>query len=338
MSHLTKPRALQRGDEVAVITPSWTGPNEYPHVFDAGVATLTGELGLRVREYPTTRAPAPLDPKQRARDLMAAVADPNIAGIVAAVGGDDTVRMLPYLDLDLVARNPKVLLGYSDVTTLLLAWLKAGVVPLHGPTVMAGLAQAPSFPLAFLEQLRAVVFDGDAHPYEQFPWWVQSYPDWADPVNATAVGTKYARAPLRAVQGSGVVTAPVIGGCFDVLAMLLGTAVFPTADELDGKFLLLETSEEIPLPRQILRFLWNLEAQGTLERLAGVLMGRLRGYRPDQRAGLEKQLVELLPEDMPIMTGLDVGHTDPQIVLPLGVPVRVDLDNPAIALGEPAVS
>ena len=320
-----------------MITPSWPGPEEHPHVFDAGVATLTGPLQLRVREYPTTRAPGPLDPQARARDLMDAVADPSIAGIVAAVGGDDTIRLLPHLDLDVIGRNPKVLLGYSDVTTLLLAWLHAGVVPLHGPTVMAGLAQAPSFPPAFLDQLRAVVFDGDAHRYAQFPWWVQSYPDWAEPAHASAVGTKYVRTPLRIVRGKGVVTAPVIGGCFDVLAVLLGTRVFPTAEQLDGAFLLLETSEDVPTPRQIMRFLWNLEVQGLLGRLAGLLLGRPRGYRPDQRAALEKELAELLPDTMPIVTGLDVGHTDPQIVLPLGIPLRVDLDAAELALGEPAV-
>jgi muramoyltetrapeptide carboxypeptidase LdcA involved in peptidoglycan recycling len=271
------------------------------------------------------------------------VRDPEIAGVIASIGGDDMLRLLPHLELDVIAGNPTVLLGFSDVTTLLLAWLRAGVVPFHGPTVMAGLAQAPSLPPSFLEQLRAVLFHGDAHAYVPFPWWVQSYPDWkGGPAVATAVGTKYVREPLRALQGAGVVTAPAIGGCTDVLTFLLGTSVFPTPDELDGAFLLLETAEGPPRPREVLRLLWNLAVQGGFERLAGVLLGRPRGYRPDQRAELERHLVDVARscgrDDMPIVSGIEVGHTDPQIVLPLGVPLRIDLDAKTIALAEPAVS
>jgi muramoyltetrapeptide carboxypeptidase LdcA involved in peptidoglycan recycling len=337
---LVKPAALRPGDEIALITPSWAGPHEFPFVFDAGIDTLTQALGLRVREYPTTRAPA--EPSARARDLMDAVLDPTVAGIIASIGGDDSLRLLPHLDFDAIARHPKVLLGYSDVTTLLLAWLRAGVVAFHGPTVMSGLAQASSLPPSFLQQLRAVLFDGDAHAYTQFPWWVQAYPDWNGGAHtATAIGTKYAREPLRIVQGHGVVTAPVIGGCVDVLTFLLGTAVFPTPDELDGAFLLLETAEGPPRPRDVLRLLWNLAVQGGFSRLAGVLVGRARGYRPDQRAELERHIVSVARsygrDDMPVVSGVEVGHTDPQIVLPLGVLLEVDLDRGTLALAEPGV-
>jgi muramoyltetrapeptide carboxypeptidase LdcA involved in peptidoglycan recycling len=339
---LVKPRALRPGDEVAIITPSWAGPHEFPAVFDAGVATLTDTLGLRVREYPTTRAAGELPPRDRARDLMDAVRDPTIAGVIASIGGHDTLRLLPHLDVDAIARNPKVLLGYSDATTLLLAWLRAGVVPFHGPTVMSGLAQASSLPPSFLEQLRAVLFHGDALAYSPFPWWIQSYPDWKAGLSAaTAVGTKYARDSLRVLQGQGVATAPVIGGCADTLAFLLGTSVFPTPDDFDGAFLLLETAEGPPRPRDVLRLLWNLSVQGIVARLAGILLGRPRGYRPDQRAELERHLVDVARscdrDEMPIVSGIEAGHTDPQIVLPLGVPLRVDLDQKMLALAEPAV-
>ena len=147
--------------------------------------------------------------------------------------------------------------------------------------------------------------------------------------------------PLRIVQGHGVVTAPVVGGCVDVLTFLLGTAVFPTPDELDGAFLLLETAEGPPRPRDVLRFSWNLAVQGGFSRLAGVLVGRHRGYRPDQRAELERNLVTVARscgrDDMPIVSGVEVGHTDPQIVLPLGVLLEADLDRGTLTLAEPAV-
>src|SRR5262245_28674095 len=96
-----KPPRLRRGDAVAVISPSWGGPAAYPHVFDAGLATLRDQLGLRVVEYPTARLPGDVlvnDPRRRAADVLAAFADPEIRAVIASIGGDDSIRLLPHLD------------------------------------------------------------------------------------------------------------------------------------------------------------------------------------------------------------------------------------------------
>ena len=162
----TKPPGLKPGDLVAVLSPSWGGPSCFPWVFEAGLETMRSELGLKIKEYPTTRArPEVLraDPRARAHDFQAALEDPEVKAIFAAVGGDDSIRMLPFLEPDSI--RPKVLMGYSDVTTLLLHVRRAGVVSFHGPTVMAGLAQARNYPSAFLEHLRQVLFVGAAIQY-----------------------------------------------------------------------------------------------------------------------------------------------------------------------------
>ena len=86
-----------------------------------------------------------------------AFADPSIRAIVAAIGGDDSVRILPWLDLELARRRPAILLGFSDTTTQLVAYHLAGLVTYYGPSVMAGFAQLRHFPDA-LEHVRSILF------------------------------------------------------------------------------------------------------------------------------------------------------------------------------------
>ena len=138
---LLKPPLPRPGALLALLSPSWGGPSAYPAVFEAGKKLLADNFGFRFREYPTTRwTPAQLDrqPQARAADFHAAFADPEVEGIVASIGGSDAVRLLPYLDADLVRNHPKLVLGYS-VATAYLTWLNLnGVVSYYGNTVMSG--------------------------------------------------------------------------------------------------------------------------------------------------------------------------------------------------------
>ena len=113
---LAKPRHLKPGDSIAVVSPSWGGPGTFPHRHEAGVRQLQETFGVSVVEMEHTRAPAEFvsaHPEARAADLMAAFADPSIDGIVTSIGGDDSVRLIPHLDLGVIAANPKIFLGFS---------------------------------------------------------------------------------------------------------------------------------------------------------------------------------------------------------------------------------
>src|SRR5476651_2481527 len=108
-----KPRRLSKGDTVAVLSPSWGGPSRFPHVFDMGLRNLESVFGLKIKEYPTARMDADVtykNPKLRAEDLNNAFADPEVAGIITSLGGDDSVRILPFLELDTILANPKILM------------------------------------------------------------------------------------------------------------------------------------------------------------------------------------------------------------------------------------
>ncbi len=137
---MIKPRKLQQGQTVAAVTLSWGGPGTFPHRYEVGKRQFEAEFGLRVVEMPhALRDPDWIarNPAARADDLMQAFADPSIAGIVSTIGGDDSIRLLRYLDLDVIRNNPKVFLGFSDTTVTHFAAYRAGLVSFYGPSFMA---------------------------------------------------------------------------------------------------------------------------------------------------------------------------------------------------------
>ncbi|HKF85429.1 MAG TPA: LD-carboxypeptidase, partial [Candidatus Limnocylindrales bacterium] len=130
-----RPQRLRPGDVVVAVSPSWGGPAAFPHVFEAGLDVLRS-WDLEVREARTVRwSPGALaaDPAARAADCNAAFADPEVRAVFASIGGDDSIRLLPYLDRAVIAADPKIVMGYSDTTVLLSAVRRAGVVAFHGP-------------------------------------------------------------------------------------------------------------------------------------------------------------------------------------------------------------
>lgn len=344
---MRKPARLRPGDTVAILSPSAGLPSLFPHTFEAGLTVLREHFGLRIREYPTTRAsPEALarDPRARARDLHEAFRDEEVKGVIASIGGDDSLRLLPHLDAEVFARNPKVLMGFSDTTTLLTYVNRLGVVTFHGPSVMAGFAQAPGLPASFLEHVRVMLFEPRAElEYRPYGQWSEGYPDWKEPANAART---HAPQPdtggFRFLQGRGVARGELFGGCIEVLEFLKGTRFWPEPEFWTGKLLFLETSEEKPSPEQVRRWLRNYGLQGVFERVSGLLFGRPMHYSREEKAALERVVLdvvagELGQEALPVVTNVDFGHTDPQLILPLGVRAEVDCEARRLRLLEPAV-
>jgi muramoyltetrapeptide carboxypeptidase LdcA involved in peptidoglycan recycling len=341
---LIKPRRLQQGSTVAVLSTSWGGPSVFPSVFEAGLATIA-RLGLQVKEYPSTRmAPAELaaNPQTRADDLNAAFADPSVDAIFASIGGDDSARILRWLDGDLIRSNPKILIGYSDTTTQLVFAHNLGLVTFNGPAVMAGLAQLTHFPAAEAH-LRSMLFEPtDTLEYVAYPHWVDSYPDWNEPDNADRVGPLRPHDGWHWLNGAGRVEGGLFGGCIEVLEFLKGSTCWPAEDFWTDRILFLETSEDVPTIDQVRYWLFNYGVQGVFDWASAMIFGRARGYSDDEKIKLDEMIVETVVNqfgatDLTIVTNMDFGHTDPQWILPLGI--RAELDNTAksFRLLEPAV-
>ena len=343
-----KPRALRPGDTVAAVSLSWGGPGAFPHRYAIGKEQFTREFGVNVVE--SRHALSDPDwlarhPEARAADLMEAFANPSIHGIISTIGGDDSIRLLPHLDLDVIAKNPKVFLGYSDTTVSHLACYRAGLVSFYGPSFMAGFGEnGGMFPYT-IESVRRTCFTPTAVGTLQpcMDGWTVEHRDWSDPDNQHRRRTLTPSTGWRFVQGRGAVRGRLFGGCIEVLDWLRGTSVWPHQESLEGAILFLETSEEAPSPQAVTRMLRSLVAAGLFERARGLLFGRPGGQTtvPHELYDDAIRRVVVSEErlnDFPIVAGMDFGHTDPMFVLPYGVMAEIDCGAREVRILESAVA
>lgn len=325
---MIKPNPPRPGAVAAVLSPSWAGPASFPGVFDAGLRVLGRQFGFQIKEFQTTRKDAGwLDahPEARARDFNAAFADPGVDLVIAAIGGSDAIRILPFLDLDLIRAHPKPVLGYSDATAYL-TWLSQnGLVTYYANSVMSGFAQLEAFPEAVA--WHRDFFAGRTPALEPFPRWTHGYRDWGS--HADQVLDPQPNPGFSWVQGTASTRGRLWGGCFEVLEMLKGTRFWPGPEFWAGRVLFLETSEEKPLPRQVMYWLRNYGAMGVFDRLSALWIGRPKDYTPAEAAELRRVVKGVVAEEwgartLPIVMDLDFGHTDPRWALPLGSEVLTD--------------
>lgn len=345
---MIKPRALQPGDKVATVSLSWGGPGTIPHRYEAGKQQLQDEFDLVVVEMPNTLQDADWlhrNPQARADDLMAAFADPEIKGIISTIGGDDSIRILPYLDLDVIRSNPKVFMGYSDTTITHLACYKAGLVTFYGPAIMAGFGENGGMFPYMVDSVRKTLFSaetiGEIAPNTD--GWAVEILDWDEPANQTKRRVLNPSTGWRFLQGGGLHKGHLIGGCFEVFDWLRGTDFWPEDDVWQSAILFLETSEEAPPPEAVKYGLRTLAALGILNKLSGILFGRPGGQIPiEKHIEYDKALVQVVAEeggltDLPIIAGMDFGHTDPMFVLPYGIQAEIDCEHQRFAIVENTV-
>jgi len=345
---MIKPRKLRPGSRVAAITISWGGPGAFPLRYEAGKKQFEDEFQVKVVE--TTHALKDPDwlsrhPEARAEDLMSAFADTSIDGIISTIGGDDSIRILPYLDLEVIRQNPKVLMGYSDTTISLLACFRAGLVSFYGPEFMSQFAENGGMFPYMVESVRKTLFSsnpiGTVDP-NAAAWTVEEL-DWSNPENQSRRREPNPSTGWNFLQGKGVVEGRLIGGCVEVLDWLRGTEFWPGLPEWENAILFLETSEEGPPAAYVGRFLRSLAAMGVLPRLSGILFGRPGGEIPPETfTEYDVVLTDAVSQesgltDLPIVTGMDFGHTDPMMVLPLGLKARIDCDSRQFSILESAV-
>ena len=331
------------------MTLSWGGPGAFPHRYAAGKRQLEEAFGLTVVEMPHTLAEPDWlarNPRARADDLMAAFADDSIRAIVSTIGGEDSIRILPFLDLATVAANPKAFVGYSDTTVTHLACYQAGLVSFYGPALMAGFAENGGMHRYLAESFRRTLFvaepPGVVEPNAE--GWTVEFLDWADPANQTRRRALTPSTGWRFLQGEGVHGGPLIGGCFEVVEWMRGTAYWPAPEQWDGALLFLETSEEAPGPSEVARALRIYALEGVLERLSGILFARPGGdVDPSKFGEYDAAILGVVRGEqgldrLPVVTGMDFGHTDPIVTLPYGIRAEIDCDARQLRIVESAVT
>ncbi|MEO1653983.1 MAG: S66 peptidase family protein [Bacteroidota bacterium] len=342
---MLKARALQPGDQVASISLSWGGAGDIPHRYQAGKRQLEETFGLKVIE--TTHALRPAEwiaqnPQARAEDLMEALSNPAIKAIISNIGGEDSIRTLPYVDLDIIRANPKIFLGFSDSTISHFCFYKAGVTSFYGPSIMTGFAENQGLHEYQIQDIRASLFSyqarGIIRPHQK--GWTSEYLDWKKPENQSIVRELIPSTGWRFLQGSGKVRGQLLGGCLEVMDFLKDTPFWVKPEEWKGKLMFLETSEVKLLPDFIRWKLRNYATSGILHNIKGILLGRPYGnvyWQEYDQTFLQIIRDEQGLKDLPIVTGMDFGHTSPCFTLPYGVEAEIDCEQQTFAILENAL-
>ena len=341
---MIKPAKLNPGDKVATVSLSWGGPSIFPQRYQAGVQQLQNEFGLQVIEMPNTLKDAgwlAQNPKARADDLMQAFADPSIKGIIATIGGDDSIRLLPFIDFNIIRNNPKIFMGYSDTTISHLMCYKAGLVSFYGPTSMVEFAENGGMFPYVVQSLRKTLFSSDVigELEPDIEGWTMERLEWGDPSNQSQRRKLTPSNGWKFLQGGGIRQGHLVGGCIEVFDWTRGTELFP--DQWKDAILFLETSEDAPPPAFVRYVLRVYAAMGILRQLSGILFGRPYDQE-DKFEEYDQAILQVARDeegltDLPIITRMDFGHTSPMFVLPYGLQAEIDCDKKRFSIIENAV-
>lgn len=306
---LQKPSKLPDGGCVGIVAPS--SAVRTPQLAD-GIRCLT-DRGFRVvlgeHVYDRWGYLAGTD-EARASDLTEMFARKDVSAVICARGGYGAARMVDGVDWDVVRANPKVFVGYSDITTLHLAMeRRAGLMTFHGPMV-------------------TTLGSGIGEAAERLLWRLLSTPEpEIDLLNGSEIAKTLA---------SGLAHGRLSGGCLSILCAALGT---PEAPDFAGRIVLLEDTDE-PLYR-VDRLLTQLVRSGCVDEAAGFVIGTVTNWCQSHESSwlrLDDLWLDILgPLGKPIVVGADFGHVDSPLTLPLGCSAALDADRRTLRLTEAAV-
>ena len=344
---------LKKGDKVAIVSLSrgLLGMPFCKHELDLGVERLK-EIGL----VPVFMDNALKDmdylekhPEARAADLKQAFMDDSIKGIICAIGGNDTYRIIPYLMEDdefinAVKNNPKLFTGFSDTTVDHLMLNRIGLSTFYGPNFMVDIAELDKEMLPYTKKYFDMYFDVPSKfEIESSDVWYSDRTSYGPeelgksrPVNKEEHG-------YEVLNGNGVVTGKLYGGCLesicdyytnkDLKEVFDKYNILPTLDEWKDKILFIETSDERPTPDKVYEMLMNMKNSNILSSVKGVIIGKPidEKYYDEYKEVIKKVFSDL---NTPVLYNMNFGHSVPRCVLPYDMDVTIDYDNKKVLIND----
>lgn len=345
------PQKLKSGDRVAIVSLSsgMLGEAFCRHNVEIGTKRLQ-DFGLEPVFMPN--ALKGIDylkehPEARASDLKQAFLDDSISGIICAIGGDDTYRLVPFLMedrafIEAVQSNPKIFTGFSDTTINHLMFYKLGLSTYYGPAFITDLAEISKEMLPYTKAAFEGYFeDRSGRKIVPSDLWYEERKDFS----AAAVGTNrlaHKEKGFELLQGSGVFEGELLGGCLESLYDILTSTrypdqgevcekygLFPNYEKWRGKILFVETSEEKPAPELFAKELLALKEQKIFDVIAGIIVGKPQDevYYEEYKLILKEIIGN---QNLPIVYNINFGHATPRTVLPYGARVRVNAEKQVI--------
>ncbi|MEM3832473.1 MAG: LD-carboxypeptidase [Thermoprotei archaeon] len=308
-----KPRAIGLGDAIGIVAPAGVAD---PVQLNKGIRTLK-DLGFEVYLGKTVRRLISkgyfsASDEERANEINEMFSNEKIKAIFSASGGYGSMRILPLLDYSLIKRNPKIFIGYSDITALLIAiHQKTGLIVFHGPMVASDMHNLSEYTKY---NMMKVLMDDE-------PLGIIF-----NPIDG----------PLIRVINEGKAEGGLIGGNLSLIVSTLGT---PYEINTEEKILFIEDTNEAPY--RVDRMLTQLILAGKLDNVAGVIVCEFKNYESNKLKhtfSLEEVIQDRIGRlNIPAIYGLCCGHGEHKITLPIGVKATLDATNATLRIDEPAV-
>lgn len=342
-----QPPRLKPGDKVAIISPSSGLAHLFPWVYEQGLRRMKELFELTPIEFPSARLSSEYlskNPKARAEDINEAFRDPSIRAIIATIGGNDQIRILPYLDREIIAANPKIFMGYSDCTNLHLFLWNLGIVSYYGGDLMSQFAMCGGIEEYTINWIKKALFSpfiGEIFPSLE---WSDADLDWSNPENLNkkrpmylGEGWQWHNIKYEMIEGQ------LWGGCLEILDLHLSIKRYlPALDHFNDTILFVETSEEMPSEGSVYRFFAALAELNMLKRFKAILMAYPKAqFCSNQPAeGREafilnqqnavKNALEDYDLKIPVIFNMNFGHTNPQMIIPSGGIASIDFKQKTI--------
>lgn len=345
MKNLIKPKALEIGDTIGVVSPSAPLACLVPHRTKSGIKML-GELGFKVKVGKNAlkvNGHTAGTPKERADDINAFFRDKKVKAIFSFIGGNHSNQILEYLDFDIIKKNPKIFLGYSDATILHFAlYVKANLVTFYGPAVLTQFAENPTIlPYTKTYLKKALMKTNPIGKIKPSTQWTDEILDWFKKEDLKRP-RKMKRNKGWEWLKFGKAEGPILGGCITSMLHLRGTEYWP---DFRGSILFWETPEsgddftKGEKVENIDSYLTDLELSGVFKDIKGMVIGRFFGYSEQEK----KEIIKIIEErtsdyKFPILLNVDIGHSDPMITVPLGVRVKIDSSKNLFQIEESGVN
>jgi muramoyltetrapeptide carboxypeptidase len=324
--------SLKAGDSIGFFSPSspitYLCPKRFErakkYLISKGFKIVDGNLTGKQDFYRSGSI------KERAEELNTLIRNPDIKCIMSTIGGMNSNSILPFIDYEELKRNPKIIMGYSDVTAILLAiYAKTGVKTYYGPALVASFGELPPFVDYTYEYFKEILMDPIKFPHRfNAPlYWTEEYINWEEQDRS-----KEKRENLWITVYEGIVRGRIIGGNLNTMQGIWGSEFMPEIKS--GDILFIEDS--LKDAATIERSFSLLKLNGVFDKISGIILGKHEGFN-DLKTGRKPYqiLLEVLGDrKLPFIADFDCCHTHPMITLPIGCHVELDATNKRVSIIE----
>ena len=340
---MIKPKVLKKGDTIGLVSPSSALAGLLPHKFEMGIKALenmgfkvkVGKNALKTTGYTAGTA------EERAEDLNDMFKDPEVSAIMAMIGGFHANQIIDLLDYEMIAKNPKIFIGFSDITVLHFALnTQSSLVTFYGPALLTQFGGAFGVENYVTEYLQKALMSSDAiGKVEPSKEWTDEFLDWFAKKDLERPKIKKSNKGFIWLK-NGKCEGELIGGCITSMLHLRGTKYWPN---FKNKIFFWELAESSNMAKgepiaRIDAHLTDLRLSGVFDQISGMMVGRPYGYSDEEFEKLKNVILSNTKgHNFPILYNIDIGHTDPIMTIPLGVKAKLDSDKNEFEITESGV-